>query len=145
MPITGFFAGVGITNKQASRAVTWETDTIYKDNAPYALLLRKGRSTMKEYSIRTLTNSEIAYAKYDANGQDAGGHEYYRFTFLGSGAFGHFPLTPKMDKRLSEAVVENELVADGAINPAGERRFLLIYPNRPVLQNKDNCDKPQSH
>ena len=42
VPVTGFFAGVGVANKQANRAVTWETDTIYKDNAPYALLLAKG-------------------------------------------------------------------------------------------------------
>lgn len=110
-----------------------DKDTIYKGNVPYALLIKTG-GLEAVYSIRTLTNIEIAVAKFDGDATDASGREYCRVTFMGSGAIGHVPHSLSMGKTLAQAVVENDLIKENAVNPEGEKRFLALNPSRIKTQ-----------
>lgn len=112
-----------------------EKDTVYKDNVAYAILTKTG-GIEATYSIRTLTNKEVAVAKFDAAAKDANGRDYFKVTFLGTGAAGHFPNSLNIGKKLAEAVVENNLIINDAINPEGEKRFLALYPNRTPQQQQ---------
>lgn len=110
--------------------VTWENDTIFSNAKPYAIMTSTG-GLQAVYSIRTLTNKEIAIASYDATiAEDANKNTYYRVTFSGDGAYGHFPNTLGLGKRLAKVIVENDLVHDSVANAEGEKRFLAIYPAR---------------
>jgi hypothetical protein len=87
------------------------------------------------YSVKTLANSEIALVKFDdATKNPDGSAGYFRFTFLQSGAFGHFTPGMNIPKGIAKAVVENDLIKDGAINPEGEKRFLALYPSKLTNQ-----------
>jgi len=110
-----------------------EKDTIYKDNVAYAILTKTG-GLEATYSIRSLSNQEVAVAKFDAAAKDANGRDYFRVTFLETGSVGHFPNSINIGRKLAEAVVENNLIVDNAINPEGENRFLALYPNRNPQQ-----------
>lgn len=112
-----------------------ENDTIYKDDVAYGILLKTGPALMPTYSIRTLTNTEIAVSKFDeATEKSDGTGGYYRFTFLGTGAFGHLYPGLNIGKGLAKVVVENDLIKDNAINPEGEKRFLALYPSQLTTQ-----------
>jgi hypothetical protein len=113
---------------------------------PYGLLIKTG-GLEAVYSIRTLTNVEIAVANFDGDATDANGREYCRVTFLGSGAIGHVPHSLSMGKTLAQAVVENDLIKDNAVNPEGEKRFLALNPSRlktqpTVIVNVSNNTAP---
>jgi hypothetical protein len=134
----------------SAQTVKVDNDTMYKDNVAYGLLVKTGKGSASVYSIRTLTNTEIAVAKFDRETQKPDGTGgSYRFTFLGSGAFGH--LTPgfNVPKSLASAVIENNLIVDNALNPEGEKRFLAVYPAQQlqsgqptVIVNVTNNNSP---
>ena len=113
-----------------AQKVKWDNDTIYKGDKPYALLIKNGGFANETFSVRTLSNVEIAVAGDDPaapiDPQTKMG--YYRVTFLGSGQIAHFPASALVGKRLAKAVAENDLVGESGINAAGETRFLALYP-----------------
>lgn len=114
-----------------AQKVSVENDTVYKDAVPYCLILKQGEALSPIYSIRTLTNVEIAVAKSDPSvGTNSAGVAYERITFTGSGAIAHFANGIPFVKRLAKAIVENNLIVDNAINPEGEKRFLALYPSQ---------------
>lgn len=107
----------------------WRNDSIFKDGKAYALMSKSG-GLEALYSIKSLSGTEIMLVKFDASAKDANGRDYYRVSFLGSGATGHFPSSVNMGKKLAQAVVDNNLIVDNAANPDGEKRFLAVYPMR---------------
>lgn len=117
----------------AAQKVKVDNDTIFKDGKPYGLLHSTG-ALEPTYSIRTLTNSEIAVCKNDPDIKDANGRMYYRVTFMQSGNVAHFPNSIGMAKKLAQAFVESDIIHDSVTNPEGEKRFLALYPNRATNQ-----------
>jgi len=120
-----------VSSAATAQVATLEKDTIYKDGKPYGLLTKTGKMGNTVYSIRSLTNAELAVVKFDEATQAQGAtNGYHRLTFLGSGAFGHFYPGLNTAKGIAKVVVENDLIKDNAINPEGEKRFLALYPNQ---------------
>lgn len=133
----------------SAQTVKFENDTIYKDGKAYGLIIKTGKMANVTFSVKTLTNVEIAVVKFDEatsstpNATDG----YYRFTFMGSGAFGHFhPASMNVGKGIAQVVVENDLIKDNAVNPEGEKRFLVLYPsqlkNQPTVIVNVNTNSP---
>ncbi len=118
-----------------AQKVKVDGDTVYKDEAPYCLILKQGTGLAPVYSIRTLTNVEIATVIQDdavpANEQKTA---YVRITFTASGAISHFGNTIPLVKRLAKALVESDVVGTNGSNPEGEKRFVSLYPNKIVNQ-----------
>lgn len=118
-----------------SQKVKVEGDTVFKDNVPYCLIVKQGEALSPVYSIRTLNNTEVAMAKTDdAVPPVENGTGYLRITFSGSGAISHFGNGIPTVKRLAKALVESDVIKDNAINPEGEKRFVMLYPNKIVNQ-----------
>lgn len=130
-----------------AQEVKLENDTIYKDGKAYGLILKQGKMGNATFSLRTLTNTEIAVAKFDeaTKSEDGKAGGYYRLTFMGSGAFGHFAGL-NTAKTLAKIAVENDLIKDNAVNPEGEKRFLALYPsqlkNQPTVIVNVNTNSP---
>lgn len=115
----------------SAQVTTLEKDTIYKDGKAYGLLIKTGKMANAVYSVKTLTNVELAVVKYDAaTEQPVGSNGFFRFTFLGTGAFGHFHPGLNVPKSIAAMVVENDLINNNAINPEGEKRFLALNPSQ---------------
>ncbi len=131
-----------------AQEITLEHDTIYKDKVAYGLVTKTGKMGNAIYSVKTLTNVEIAVVKFDDATQAPGEtNGYHRFTFLGTGAFGHFYPGMNIAKGIAKVVVENDLIKDNAVNPEGEKRFLALYPNQiknqpTVIVNVNNNNSP---
>lgn len=124
VPVAGF-----------SQKVKVEGDTIFKDNVAYCLIVKQGEALSPVYSVRTLNNTEVAIAKTDdAIAPAENGTGYLRITFSASGAIAHFGNGIPTVKRLAKALVESDVIKDNAINPEGEKRFVMLYPNKTVNQ-----------
>ena len=105
----------------------WERDTVYNDGHPYAIMHKTGGIT-HVFSIRNLRDEELILIhfvnRYDAGGQNTG---YYAVSFLADNREGEMGNEINLAKRLVREIVANDLIKDGAVNPAGERRFLMLY------------------
>lgn len=133
-----------------AQKVSYKKETIYVDNEPYAMLLKKGNALVKNYSLQTMDGKEIFYAKYmegasglarigDVVGNTTNSDMYYEITFVESGERAIFDdiNSFKVGEAIAKEVVENNLIVNGALNPEGLRRFLMIYKPREVQTQPD--------
>ncbi|CAN5398091.1 hypothetical protein BH09BAC5_BH09BAC5_16770 [soil metagenome] len=121
-----------------AQTVNWINDTIYKDGAPYCLLVKiSGSEVNSIYSIRTNTNIEVAIAKSDANNRS-----FFLVTFLASTKTASFPYSLYFGNKLSIAIVENDLIRFNLLNQEGETRFVAIYNN--YYNNSNNTGNPNT-
>ena len=112
-----------------ARKASYERDTIYCDGHPYAIMHKTGGIT-HQFSIRNLRNEELILVHFLnrlENGVEAG---VYIISFLNDGREGEMGNDMFLAKKLAKETVANDLVKDGAINPAGEQRFLALYPKK---------------
>lgn len=112
-----------------AQKVKVEDNKIFVDDVPYAILKKTGTIT-HTYSLRTLDDNEVAVIVYDDNTSLASPR--YICTFLGSGKTAAISADLNFTKKLAKEFVSNEIIKDGKYNPAGERRFILIHPDRPL-------------
>ncbi len=106
-----------------AQTVNWINDTVYKDGAPYCLLVKiSGSEANSIYSIRTNSNMEVAIAKLDANNRS-----FFLVTFLASSKTASFPYSTYFGNKISIAIVENDLIRYNMINQEGVTRFCAIY------------------
>lgn len=101
--------------------VTIKKDIIYKDGEPYAKM-RKSGAIVHDFLVSTLDGEEILAAIHQGDGA------VYIITFMGSGAKGQMEGNLAFAKRLAKELVISNIIKDGKLNPAGERRFLLLHP-----------------
>ncbi len=106
-----------------AQQVNYRDDIIYLDEQPYAIMKKSG-GMMSDYSVRTLDNKEVMMVHFD---KGDGGSLKYLATFTASGMQVFLKNDFGFGKKLAKEVVENNLIKNGALNPAGERRFLMSH------------------
>ncbi len=104
--------------------VTYRDETIYVDDAPYAIMKRIG-TIMPNFSIQNLNGEEFAMARYD---KVAGNGQRYIITFIGDQKKGMMRADISFGKKLAKELVESHILVNGKFNPDGEKRFLLANP-----------------
>lgn len=112
-----------------AQKVALKDDQITVDGKPYGRLLRVGRSAIKDFSLRTLQDAEVFYAKARVVGTEPNESVYYTLTFLPSGQQVVMQRqTLNFGRTLAELAVDNQLIGpDGQPSPAGEQRFVKVF------------------
>ncbi len=105
----------------SAQDVSVKKDVIYKDDVPYAKIQKSG-AILHTFSVSTLEGEEILVAQPQGDGR------IYNIVFMASGAKSAMQGGFNFSKKLAAELVASNLIKDGRLNPAGERRFLLLHP-----------------
>ena len=124
-----------VVKSKADGSVIRSLDTIYNAGIPYAILKDQRRGLASDYILYSLNGKELADMPYECV-DDANSASkqtcYTAFLFLQSGKRGEVQIGIGM--KIEKLIVENDMVKDNDINPAGENKFLMRYP--PKYSNK---------
>jgi hypothetical protein len=103
-----------------AQKVSYKSETIYKDETPYALMKKVG----SDFSIKTMSGKEVIFLK------DSG--HYYEVIFRESGQKAYMEGGTFVGaKKIAKNIVENDLVGAESINAESEKRFVQIYDKVP--------------
>jgi hypothetical protein len=129
-----------ITTGLFAQNVSYQNETIYADDQPYAIMKKTG-GFVPDYSVRTLDNKEIMIVHFD---KGDGGTMMYLATFIGSGMQAFMKNDLGFGKKLAKEIVENNLIKNGDLNPAGEKRFLMLHSAASGQVVVDDNSPPQT-
>ncbi|WP_343603920.1 hypothetical protein [Fluviicola sp.] len=114
--------------------VTIDKDTIRVDEAPYAIIEKKGGGA-PVYTIKSMNGTVLMNWQFlDFNNPNRvnksnpnGRVTYYQVTFFNDKQ--QCEISPRMptEKGVAKCIVENQLIKDGAIDQEAENNFVLIY------------------
>ncbi|CAN5328531.1 hypothetical protein BH09BAC5_BH09BAC5_17340 [soil metagenome] len=124
-----------VAKSKVDGSVVRSLDTIYNAGIPYAVLKSKKKMMATDFTLFSLNGKELVDIPYECvnNAASSSGSDCYNaFLFLQSGKRGEVQL--EMWVKIEELIVENDLVKDNDVNPAGENKFLMKYP--PKFSNK---------
>jgi hypothetical protein len=126
-----------VAKSREEKTVVYSLDTIFNCGTPYAILKGKKRVLSTDYTLFSLDGKELVDMPYECiDDPNSASKEtcYTAFLFLQSGKRGEIILG--IGTKVEKVIVENDLVKNNDINPAGENKFLMHYP--PKYSNKQN-------
>ncbi|MBK9192650.1 MAG: hypothetical protein IPM77_14770 [Crocinitomicaceae bacterium] len=113
-------------------SVELSLDTIFNAGTPYCLFIQtKEVLGNKEFSVQSFDKKEHIYIKTDCvpNPTDPAKKDcFWLFLFMQSGSTGE--VNGAFASGLPKIIVENNLITNNTINPDGEKRFLMLYPQK---------------
>ena len=111
-----------------SQNVTLKNDMAYVDVEPYELVQEHKELLISDYELKTLDGSSFLYAKFIPAPQGQVSH--FELTFLQSGQKAQLRTSLGFLKMLVKYLYRHKVIKDGALNPEGERQFVMIYPKK---------------
>jgi hypothetical protein len=121
-----------VSDSKTKGTVVLSLDTIFNAGKPYAILKKVNKNITPDYRLYSLFGNELMDIIRERTINEI---TYYAYIFLQSGKRAEARFY--WDVRVEKLIVENDLVHDSIINPAGENRFLLKYPpNLSTMQNQ---------
>jgi hypothetical protein len=118
-----------VSKSREKGTVEYSLDTIFKAGVPYCLF--KTVNEDMEFSIQSFDQKEHVHVKMDCipTTSDTSKRDcFWVFTFLGSGKSAELYYAKVSD--LPEYIVENNLIVNNTVNPDGETKMLILFPQR---------------
>ncbi len=121
-----------------AQEVQVKNETILVAGKPYALLKPASKGLIKDLSLRTLQDKEVALAKaHIIELPNSENYVYYVVTFFPSGRQAELEYKLGFAKKLAEQVVQSNLIKENSLNPEGVQRFLQIHNTKPSERFKN--------
>lgn len=137
-----------ISSALLAQKVDVKDDKITVDGEDYAILKKTSSGLEKaEFSLQTLDGNEVALAVLSddvapsgpANAASNVETNYIHITFLGSGAQASMEYGIGFKKMFAKQIVKSNLFKEGAYNPEGEKKFIILNPYKGG-QNNNNTN-----
>ncbi len=99
---------------------------IYVDNKPYSVMLEVGGKFGTDYSIKTLSEKEIIFFKYDNR------KNFYEVVFMETGEKAYWDSYVATKKNMAQYIVDNQFLKDDLLNQTAKYRYLLLNSKEPA-------------
>lgn len=128
-----------VSKSRENGSVEYSLDTIFKAGVPYCLFKAKEGINGNEFSVQSFDQKEQVYVKMDCvpSPNDTSKKDcFWVFTFMESGKSAELNYAKASD--LPKYIVENNLIVNNTVNPEGETRLLILYPQRKSISAAPN-------